>query len=258
MAGSTWTSSELSKLSSYYGLGNRQQLWKVLPNRSWDAIKLKAKQLGLKFFPKDKVHEHVGADLSVLAQDTPIAFYWCGFIAADGSFSKSQRLKLVLASKDKDQVKRFCNFISCENHRPDGKGYGVAVQDKLWVPKIRHKFDFKPRKTYNPPDICWMEDDLFLSFFIGFVDGDGRISKQSGGRKDCFLTVRNHKSWRCVHQQMCDKISYQTGYQLNGPHIVGDISEFNIGRRSILQFLRIKAQELYLPVLKRKWNRIQL
>lgn len=257
MAGRLWTNGEITRLIKNYGSGCRRRITKSLSKRSWSSIKLKAAQLGLAF--TTGVHEYVAADLKVLMQDTPLAYYWMGFLMADGTFLKSQRLKLLLAHKDKSHVKKFAKFIKCQNHRSQKRGYGVAVQDQFWIPKIRAKFDLKPSKTYYPPDdIGWIKGNLFVAFFIGFVDGDGRIARQSGGRKDCFLTVKNHRSWHCIHKQMCDILVGITKQPLNGPYFDKEgYSLFNLCRRSTLKFLKSKCIELHLPVLIRKWKKIR-
>lgn len=48
------------------------------------------------------------ANLQRLLEDTPEAFYWIGFLLADGSFSKG---RIRFAIKDVEQLYRFGTFI---------------------------------------------------------------------------------------------------------------------------------------------------
>lgn len=227
-------------------------LIKLLPNRTWAAIKLHASYMGLEY--NVGVHEYVSADLSVLLEDFPIAYYWMGFLAADGSFS-GNRLKLSLANKDRNHVIRFAQFIKCRNHQQaKDTSYSVSVQDSFTIPKIIEKYDLKKSKTYNPPDISWMQRDMFFSFFIGFVDGDGCIGKQSG-RNDCQLRIKNHASWISVLQHMVDMISTETNISLPNAKInAAGYAQMAISNSVVLKWLKEQSKEL--PVLARKWDMI--
>jgi hypothetical protein len=254
MAGIIWTDSEERILCDGYGRLSKEKLKKLFPSRTWVAVKLHAHYLRLKYYIG--VHEHVQGDLSVLLHDSPEAFYWMGFIAADGYFFNN-RLRLVLARKDKRHVESFCRFVRCDNHRDlENNSYGVAVQDSFNVPKIVGKFDLQKAKTYHPPIVSWMTGDLCWAFFIGFIDGDGSIGNQSG-RRDCLLRIKNHISWQPVLKFFTDFVSKEAG--VVPPEVKPNkqgYAEVNIANSMTLKCLKKKAGELKLPVLERKWSKI--
>lgn len=253
MAGIKWTTEEDEFLVANYGNLSKEQLLSHFPGRTWDAIKLHANYRGLQYYVG--VHEHVQADLSRLLQDTPQAFYWMGFLAADGYFSQ-KHLKLTLAKKDKRHVIQFARFIQCRNHRVCRNGYEVKVQDGFTIPKIIEKFKLKKVKTYNPPDIGWMTEMLFVAFCIGFIDGDGSIKFQSG-RKDCLLQIKTHASWLDNLQLMSNRLSRLAGVKpVRAKVNNAGYASVCFGNCVLLRHLKRKTREMELPVLRRKWDRI--
>jgi hypothetical protein len=255
MAGIKWTKKEINLLLDKYEIFGKKQLKELFPNRSWDAIKLRANKEGLTFY--NGTHPYVQANLSALLEDDPKAYYWMGFLAADGYFSK-KRLCLCLSTKDKMHLIKFCQFISCPNHKSVKNGYDVKVQDQNIIPKIREKFDLKERKTYNPPDISWITGDLFLSFMIGFIDGDGCIGYQSGGRKDVQLRIKIHGSWKNTLQEMSNKIHESLEIEARPVRINNQgYALLTLARQSTLRHLKSKLTELELPALERKWDKIE-
>jgi len=51
------------------------------------------------------------ADLSPLLNETLEAYYWMGFIMADGHLSKQNRLTVTLAIKDSDHLLKLKEFV---------------------------------------------------------------------------------------------------------------------------------------------------
>jgi hypothetical protein len=253
MSGIRWTNDEEDFLENYYGKLNRAEIESGLPDRSWDSIKLHAAKLKLKF--NYGVHKLVQSNLEPLLLDHPLTYYWIGFLMADGHFG-SKRISLVLAKKDKEHIEAFAEFIKCPNVRQEKRSYSIKAQDRITVPKIIQKFKLSNRKTYNPPDLSWIGDQLFVSLAIGFIDGDGSIGKQSG-RQHAICRIKVHRSWlanlRLISNRLCGlagcipakaKINKQ-GY-----------AEINFSNSVLLRYLKKKTIELELPVLKRKWDKI--
>lgn len=196
------------------------------------------------------------ADLSVLLEDTPEAFYWIGFLMADGSFIHNKRLSLSLAIKDKDHLLKFVEFIKFKGVVEENLiKCSIKVQDIKIVPKIMKKFSLVSNKTYNPPilDFTYFERPLFLSLLAGFIDGDGNISHQNK-RRDFFLRIKCHSSWLPILKQ------FET--------LIGDFNKCKINNQgyaimaitntSLLQDLKEKLLALNIPLMKRKWDIIDL
>ena len=199
-------------------------------------------------------------DLSILLDDTNEAFYWIGFLLADGSFSE-YRLKIGISGHDIEHLKKFAKFIKYKKQIKinyfikNNKEYsvcGLSVQNKIIVPQIKNKFDIHLSKTYNPP--CTLNNwsrNLILSLFIGFIDGDGCIVKKTN-RKDAKLGIQIHSSWLQILKEFSNIIFKKdyTCINANG-YACLTIEEFPVIRR-----LKEEMLTLNIPFLERKWNRI--
>ena len=186
--------------------------------------------------------------------DTPEAFYWIGFLLADGSFYDN-RLKLGLSIKDADHLYKFANFISYTGSVSiTDKSISIACKDIETVKQIKEKFDIKDRKTYNPPEtILKFNIDLTYALLAGFIDGDGSIKNQSR-RKDFCLTIKNHSSWESILREFNSIISEKDLTRLDSR----GYAKLIISNTEDLKKLKIKILSLGLPILARKWNVIDL
>lgn len=191
-------------------------------------------------------------DLSKLLEETLEAYYWVGFLLADGHFENG-RVKFHLALKDSDQVKKFANFIKWSGNFDDrGEvGIGVAAKHTEVVEELCKKFDIKQNKTYNPPKTILNHDKELLKYLlIGFIDGDGNIENQYK-RKDCLIKIKVHKSWDKILKEFCELVGYDTKHvRLNKQ----DYCELYFSDSKIITELKKKSNKL--PVLERKWQKI--
>lgn len=191
-------------------------------------------------------------DLSLLLEETPEAYYWVGFLLADGHFENG-RVSFHLALKDSDQVKKFANFIKWSGKLQDrGElGIGVAAKHTEVVEELCKKFDIKQNKTYNPPKTILNHDKELLKYlFIGFIDGDGNIEKQYK-RNDSFIRIKVHKSWERILKEFCVIIEYDTKHvKINKQ----GYCELYISNSNIVT--KLKKEVKNIPVLKRKWDKI--
>lgn len=279
MTGPHWTEEELKILRENYpnAVKNvpKEDLLKLLPGRNWDNITQKASKLKLR---KVKYH-HVNGDVSKLLEETPEAYYWAGFIAADGSIRDNIGLSLSVCAKDKEHILKFAKFINTTNitsftHKMGGRfGVGsqtwVTIQDIYMVPQFALKFDLKQKKTYNPPiDLSWMKDDLFLSFFAGFIDGDGCISynKKCNGAS---LDIHVNYTWKDILVYM-EKHVYETckieSYKplpriaLIPPSLPNGqpLAQLRIRNTHLLHEFKRRLLSLNVPMMERKWDKIDL
>lgn len=197
--------------------------------------------------------------LEKLLLDTPESYYWMGFAMADGSFV-GNRLQFGLSIKDENLLGRFSHYIKCDNtiYKSGGK-CEFSVMDSYSVPLLREKFDIQKKKTYNPPKtITWMEDDLLYSFIVGFIDGDGSITKQYK-RNDAILRIKVHGNWLNILNDISKFISEKADVNTVKAKIDRDgYATINLGNHVLLKSLKSKTLELKLPVLSRKWSIIDL
>lgn len=195
------------------------------------------------------------SNLNVLLEETPITFYWLGFLMADGSF-KNNRLVLELCDKDHFHLEKFAEFIQFKGCF---KNKRLAVMDTQPMIILRERYKIHNNKTCNPCELSSVvDDDLFLSWAVGFIDGDGCICKQTG-REDCQIKIKTHISWKDNLQLLSNRLSEMGG---TVPVKVGinsyGYATLNFGNSILLKYLKNNIKLLNLPVLDRKWDLIDI
>ncbi len=190
-------------------------------------------------------------DLQRLLDNTPAAYYWAGFLAADGTVIDGRRIALQLAARDIGHVERFASYIG--GHLDNNQR--VTAQDRVIVPRFAKRFDLRPAKTSHPPtSLPGAAPDLVFSFVVGFIDGDGSIRHQSG-RSDVFLSVKCHREWLQVLKQMERLL---TGRAPTARINKRGYALFDIADSQILKKIKRRVIALELPALDRKWSKIDL
>ena len=190
-------------------------------------------------------------DLDRLLDNSPEAYYWAGFLMADGTVVGGKRVALELGRKDRGHVRKFARFIGGSLDRNNR----MTAQHASIVPTFAKKFGFRRDKTRNPPK-RWPrgDQDLRFAFAVGFVDGDGSISRQSG-RRDYFLRVKCHASWRTILGKMRAEL---TGEEGEATITSLGYANFSICNSVTLKEIKKRALMLRLPLLKRKWSVVDM
>lgn len=265
----SWTKQDEQLLIDNYPLKSKEELCALFPTRSWSGIKQWAcGRLGLtKLITARTKNGNVGR----LLEETPEAYYWMGFLLADGSFDKDGRVNLTLSEKDSEQVYKFATFLETEkidiktrktNYSEACKMFKVSCLSTYYGPQIRKKFDLKLNKTENPPDLAKVlkgkSDDLIMSLIIGFIDGDGCIQYMNN-RNSAAIKIQIHSSWlnnlkylETFLYSVCSKVNPNvskidaTGY-----------AKLVLCQTKLLYNILDITKRLNLPVISRKWNTIQ-
>jgi len=213
--------------------------------------------------------------LERLLEETPQAYYWAGLVMADGytSLKSGDKCLIVqLSEKDKLYMDKFSDFLqiplkmrisrwTTRGIKKSSQNYRLEKWDADNVLAITNKFNMLERKTYNAPsNLNIANDDFFIAFILGFIDGDGCIDKQG-----C-LHIQCHSSWKDCLEKWFNRL-----YTIVEPDLVNKVQKSivkaNIDKRDggirveiynneLLVYLRDKAVEMKLPVMKRKWERI--
>jgi len=145
------------------------------------------------------------------------------------------------------------------------KYVSVNKMDKYWIPKIIKKYDFKIRKTHNPPENLDIKDDqLFLAFVVGLIDGDGSIGKNNT------IEIKCHSSWGKCLQKWFDRICRLSGTKdidgrMKRPKVimvsqiynekVNKYARIRTGNHIFSLFLKNNIKNI--PHLHRKWSKIK-
>jgi len=116
--------------------------------------------------------------------DTKEKAYWLGFLYADGcvkftgKIKRAMTLVLELATKDEDQIDRFCDAIRANKQKKSyctrkGKYHAVAIRICGEFVKHLAAQGCTPNKTFRIVFPWFDKEELDLSFLLGFYDGDG-------------------------------------------------------------------------------------
>lgn len=207
--------------------------------RSWSSIQNKAFLLDLK-------RDVANANATKLMNDSSEAYYWLGFIMADGHFNINKQLQINLAEKDLNHLKRFAEFVEYTSNL---KKPSISIDYTKINNWLVDTFDISNNKTYNPCDLSKLKGDRLFSLCIGFIDGDGCISTNGN------LTIKCHKSW-------LDNINKMVSFLTNGDYNEGRIDAeglalVQLNKTEHMKVIKQKAIGLKLPMLERKWSRVK-
>lgn len=255
----TLTNDELDYLIRHYATASQKDLIENV-HKNWGSIRKFAAKYHLT--RSNKLALPKGSCLPLL-QDTPEIYYWIGFLLADGHFSNKNRITCSLASRDKDHLNKLSNLLGSQIHPFEVKKnsyYRLSVMDTKNVNKIILKFDINSNKTHNPPKLDYFKTlpvNLFLSLFVGFIDGDGSITPRKS-TKGTFLRIQVYKTW-------LEFLNYGIDVITSAAEISSPIARLNkrgyamcnISKQKLINYIYLFAEQHNLPILARKWDKIQ-
>ncbi|HNC58885.1 MAG TPA: hypothetical protein PLP33_25900 [Leptospiraceae bacterium] len=266
-----WSDEETQKLANLFNkVKSYNELAEHFPTHGIESIKTKICKLRLEKTAHRKNH------CENLLEQTPEAYYWLGFLLADGSFS-IRKITLTVSAKDIEHMKKFMNFIQSTNSIRKITGsecYRFSFTNVKVIKELINRFSISTNKTKNPSDLfSYTEDqDLLFSLIVGYIDGDGSISLSH--EKYPHLNVVGHESWlnnftkifAFIHEMFSikptNKLPTVRTSSTNLPQDKGNFRDFqianiNITNRPILKAMHHKVKELNLPVLDRKWSKLK-
>lgn len=205
------------------------------------------------------------SNLSKLLEETPEAYYWSGFITADGYINHSNRprLSIRIQKRDEKHLIKFANFVNFQHSLKEYRGYpSLDLRDKKSILEFATKFDLKKDKTHNPPDFVklnFSNRSLAIAYMAGFIDGDGHISRNNHDNPcidiachfNCKDFLQNLK--KCIYSSL----NFSDKYRHNGRQYKDrntDMFRVTIGHRKVLESFKKEVYLLNLPILKRKWS----
>ena len=182
---------------------------------------------------------------------------------ADGNIGSLGNLRFNQSIIDYEHLMKLGNYLNVEIKKNKKNNYGkireycsFSCTDIINGNKLKEKLKIKENKTYNPPNLEWLDEDWkFLSFFCGFIDGDGMIQKQKNGLAN-MIRIICHKNWLPNIEWFSNElfkrfnIVSKTGVTSRG------YCYLTIYRFEQLKFLKSKFLELDLPLMERKWIKI--
>jgi len=185
-------------------------------------------------------------DLKRLLDGSNESLYWIGFILADGHISKSNTIQINLHKKDYQHLNRLITYLDSKTNILIKENIVRCVlTDVPSVLCLKKMFNWSSNKTKNPVEIPNLNDNQLFSLIIGFIDGDGSIESKR-------LAVKCDKSWENILMRF---YTHLTGEQKKFNY-VGNCSIFYILKKAILRNIKNKSISLNLPIMKRKWDKI--
>lgn len=196
-------------------------------------------------------------NLGILLEDSKESYYWAGFLFADGWVTKDySEIGLALAVKDIEHLNSFRKYV----------GY-TGAQTKLIVsitnPSVKDiadKFCILENKSHSYLNYDFYENlpyDLWVSWFIGYTDGDGSIIARPD--RPNLVNIRYVAGIANLefHTRLLKDVKKRIDTCDNNICFENEtILRWRISKKSICR--ELKKQSLQLPVLARKWSRIRL
>jgi len=178
-----------------------------------------------------------------------ISMYWIGFMIADGHISKKKNIQINISIKDKLHLLKITEHIGNISINLTDSQIRATINDRRTTSVLSNDFKWLSNKTKNPIEIPKIisEDSLF-SLIIGFIDGDGTINKKG------HIFVKCDGSWK-------NNLEYFY-YILTGEKKVFNLTSDGLSIIYILKFknliqIKERAKLLNLPIMSRKWDRIE-
>lgn len=246
-----WTPERQRLLKKIYPTASKREIDKAFPGISNHSLQEYARRHGIKKI-KPYGNNRKG-DLSPLLKETLEAYYWAGYIAADGWISKAGQLVIVAKEDDREHLDKL-KILLCTDYNyicrmeKSGKKFHhirIAVQHEDFGTRLAEKFDFSNRKTYEPPDVKKWEHwsrNKRLAFLCGFIDGDGSKAINAKG-----FRIQNHASWIDVHRFLLQDIDSST--RIDSAGYTNSYIRMN-GYYKLKSFV----DKNNICVMERKWN----
>lgn len=255
-----WDENKKNIVRKRYPLGDKKQLAREL-GISLKAVKHMARKMGVASQQDKRFYK-----LKPLYEDSVLSYYWMGFVMADGHITKRGQLSVSLSVKDRIHLEKFSKFLNVTLHDYQMRtNYDNSIRDYCRIscldtyygPKLTHKFNLNGKpKTSNPPTTLDFTDPRYLlAFFIGFIDGDGSMEKNESG---CMTAIKleMHGAWKHILESLCRQLSKinigNTSVRINKR----GYAFVRLHKYKNFRYLKRFALHHELPILERKWNRI--
>lgn len=156
-----------SQIGEKYGLTERQ-------------VNYRTKKWGLDYSKKKQLNE------SFFSSNTKAAYYWAGFLAADGYIEGDRnRIGLGLQKQDRQHLVKFQTALgSSHDICPfmQDTAYRIRFNSETMVKDLKNIFNITPAKTFTYALPDFEDQYLMLEFMRGYIEGDGHIEKTASGK----------------------------------------------------------------------------
>ncbi len=255
-----WTDENNAKLKELWYNASKQELLDAFPTLSYNAIQFQACER-MKFPHNIDRRRH--GNLSFMNNlNNKEVYYWWGFFIADGCISQKNEFIISISNRDKNNLQLLANRLNTTiREREADSTFGkyttcsIRIGDKCFCEKWKKIFNLiDKQKTYNSPNISIFYDKTYLIYFlIGFLDGDGCISKSRTGIS---ISISNHISWKPLYVELFDIIDqyYNINFHLRIDNH-GCIQACFSRKNDVIKLYNYAIQ--CSDILHRKWDKIK-
>lgn len=185
-----WSKQEVRLLTKHYSKKKIDEVVKLLPNRSRQAVCKMASNLLLTDFTKNQRDSQRIYQYNDKFFDRPNIknSYWAGFIASDGNLGKDGSIRITIAARDEIVLRNFkkhvCYSGPIKYHYVEGRKYASIT---IWGAYRWHKMlcenwnISKHQKTQHLQPPISLSKTNAMSYVVGLIDGDGWIYKKVDG-----------------------------------------------------------------------------
>jgi len=253
-----WTEQKIQLLRDQYPFGDKQKLANDLKVTK-KILSYAARRFGISSQTTLKKLQ-----CSDLVKDNPIAHYWQGFILGDGYITVKGHITITSAKKDAEHLKQIGKLIPGRfkviTHKTaytKGDYLTFDAYDVETAQQLIKRFNIITPKTYNPPDIQYINDyDKFIPFFAGLFDADGCFDIRNG--KAVSLNIEMHNSWKSVLLDIQTKLKIILNINAKVFETAKGYIKMQIFNQETLKTLKRHVTGFNIPLLERKWNSINL
>ena len=168
-------------------------------------VNYRTKKWGLDYSKKKELDENF------FSNNTKAAYYWAGFLAADGYIEGDRnRVGLGLQAQDIEHLQKFKTALNSSHEIcpfMQNTAYRIRFNSETMVRDLGSIFNITPAKTFTYTLPIFENIYLMLEFMRGYIEGDGHIEKTSSGKLKLHLCS--------VSKQFLDEFIELCGLLLN-------------------------------------------
>lgn len=243
----------------------KEDLTASFPGRTYNSLMLRAGKLGVK---SGSVRKRKNGSLELLIEKNLESFYLWGFIMADGHVSDCGSVFLNQLNSERKYIERLYSLLG-------GKPEGIKLRrstsnyngeellmcqgrigHKQVIDQLRPLIGLSSNKTYTPPIIeYFFLPDIFFSFFIGMLDGDGSIWISNKGVSSPTFQMTLHLNWLDVLNKMSAKLFEYYGVSTNVKTTKNGYALIECADQSSMRKMYELSKSIPIK-MERKWSKL--
>lgn len=263
-----WTEEEFDIIRLNYQTKDINWITELIPAHTKMSIAKQVQKLSLSKPQPRK------CTLQPLVEFTPQAYYWIGFFLADAHFS-DRAITITFSSKDISHIEKLKQFLNADNAMwqvGESDCYRIKFGDTSVVKNLKERFNIHANKTKNPCNISNIEDDLFFALIVGYIDGDGCITKSNKSNSHTLAVVGDESCldtfklmFNFIHSftnvEATNQIPYLKSVFTSLPQDKENKRHFTnstwyITNKTVLRRMKQTILKLNLPYMERKWDKL--